>query len=379
MTSPRIVSIEWGVLQGARPRHAGRNARLDDHGVTVRVPLARITCDDGSTGYGRTQATPAQAAALLGAPLATLFDPAQGVTGPGLPFDLPLWDLMAKRTEQPVYALAAAQAGVTPPTALRVPCYDTSLYIDDLHLEDDGDAAALIAQEAREGWARGHRAFKLKVGRGARHMPLAAGTRRDIAVIQAVRDAVGPAAPLMIDANNGYNLNLAKEVLLATANTRLFWLEEPFHEDRVLYADLRAWCDAHGLEVLIADGEGHAAPNLLEWAQEGMVQVVQYDIFSYGFTRWLALGQQLDRWQVRSAPHHYGGHIGNYVSCHLAPTVRGLAFVEWDEAITPGLDTSHYAVVEGDVVVPALPGFGLMLDDEVFRQAVAAGGYIQSV
>ena len=54
----------------------------------------------------------------------------------------------------------------------RAPCYDTSLYIDDLHLEDDGEAATLIASEAMEGAGRGHTAFKIKVGRGAMHMPL---------------------------------------------------------------------------------------------------------------------------------------------------------------------------------------------------------------
>jgi len=44
--------------------------------------------------------------------------------------------------------------GAPVPGRLRVPCYDTSLYIDDLHLADDGEAAALIAQEARELAAR---------------------------------------------------------------------------------------------------------------------------------------------------------------------------------------------------------------------------------
>ena len=53
-----------------------------------------------------------------------------------------------------------------------MPCYDTSLYIDDLHIKDDSEAASLIASEALEGADRGHKAFKIKVGRGAMHMPL---------------------------------------------------------------------------------------------------------------------------------------------------------------------------------------------------------------
>jgi L-alanine-DL-glutamate epimerase-like enolase superfamily enzyme len=376
MAQPTVVRIERALLEGKRPRHAGSNARLDDHGLKVRVPLVRLTLDDGSSGFGVSRAGQDVAQALIGKTLAELFDPAHGATPLGQSFDFPLWDLVAKRAGRPVYALAAEVAGQPAPNELRAPCYDTSLYIDDLHLDRDEAAADLIALEAYQGVARGHRAFKIKVGRGARHLPLEEGTRRDIAVIQAVRRMVGPQATVMIDVNNGYNLNLAKQVLVATADCHLHWLEEPFHEDRVLYSDLKAWLRARSVNVLIADGEGEASPSLLTWAQEGLIDVVQYDISGYGFTAWLALGQKLDEWGVRTAPHHYGGHYGNYAACHLAAGIRQFAFVEWDEATTPGLDTSAYTIVEGAVVVPRLPGFGLGLDQTVFQAAIAKSGYV---
>ncbi len=82
--------------------------------------------------------------------------------------------------------------GKTVDTPFRVPCYDTSLYFDDLHVDDDDEAVALLVDEARQGYARGHRHFKIKVGRGARHLPLDKGTGRDIAIIRAIRAAVGP-------------------------------------------------------------------------------------------------------------------------------------------------------------------------------------------
>jgi L-rhamnonate dehydratase len=183
----------------------------------------------------------------------------------------------------------------------------------------------------------------------------------------------------MLDANNGYNLNLAKQVLVETADCGIFWLEEPFHEDPVLYRDLREWLKAQGLPVLIADGEGQASPSLLEWAREGIVDVIQYDIFGHGFSRWLETGRQLDEWGARSAPHHYGGHYGNYAACHLASAIRGFTYVEWDEATTPGLDASGYALHDGWVSVPDSPGFGLALDDQLFRRAVDAGGFALSL
>jgi L-rhamnonate dehydratase len=376
MQDPRIVGIAWGVLEGVRPRPAGSNARLGPHGRTVRVPLVRLLDEEGASGFGWSRAQPAQADALLGRRLSDVFSPASGAADDARPFDFALWDLAARRSRVPVYALAA---GTTPPTALHVACYDTSLYFDDLHLQDDIAAAALIAAEAREGHARGHRAFKIKVGRGARHMAPDAGLQRDIAVVRAVRQAVGPDARLMLDANNGYTLNLAKHVLEATADCAVVWLEEAFHEDDVLYRDLRAWLASSGLATLIADGEGAADPRLLGWARDGLVDVVQFDIFDRGFTGWLTLGRTLDEWGTRSAPHHYGGHYGNFVAGHLAAAVRGFTFVEWDEATVAGLDTSAYQVTEGRVAIPAVPGFGLELDVELFTHAAGAGGYERGV
>jgi L-alanine-DL-glutamate epimerase-like enolase superfamily enzyme len=63
------------------------------------------------------------------------------------------------------------------------------------------------------------------------------------------------------------------------------------------------------------------------------------------------------------------------VTCHLAPAVRGFEFVEWDEAETPGLDTSAYSIRDGLVSVPDAPGFGLTLDEEIWSRAVRENGY----
>ena len=374
MPLPTITSIEWATLVGSRPREAGCNARLGVHGTEVGVPLARIHTSDGASGFGPCRATPAQAEQLLGMAVADLISADPGVTEHRL-FEFPLWDLLGQRERKPVYQLLAECRGRKSETPLLVPCYDTSLYIDDLHLDSDEAAATLIAEEAGFGFERNHRAFKIKVGRGARHMPIDAGTRRDIAVIRAVREAVGPDAVIMIDANNGYNLNLTKRVLAETSACNLFWLEEAFHEDPVLYGDLRSWMENEGLNVLIADGEGQASPLLMEYARDGIVDVVQYDIFGHGLTSWLRTGEQLDQWQVRSAPHHYGRHIGNYVSAHLAAALEHFTFVEWDEVATPGIDADAYRVRDGMIAVPDSPGFGLALDESTFQQAIAANGF----
>jgi len=370
----KITRIEWARLDAKRPRSAGANARLGVHGDHVVLPLVRLATDTGVSGFGFCWAGPDSANALLGMPLDALFSEAEGVLEAGRAYEFPLWDLIGQMQNQPVYALAAAVNSQPVPETLRVPCYDTSLYFDDLHLSSTADAAKLMAGEAWEGLDRGHRAFKLKVGRGARHLPPDDGLARDIAVIQAAREAVGPDCKLLLDANNGYTLNLAKQVLTETAGCGVTWLEEAFHEDDVLYHDLKAWLTERALSVLIADGEGDASPRLLDWAKAGLIDVVQYDIFDYGFTRWLHLGRQLDAWGVRSAPHHYGGLYGNYASGHLAPALRRFTYVEWDAAAAPGLDTSRYQLENGHVVIPNAPGFGLSLDEAEFQRAITENG-----
>ncbi len=301
MTGDAVVAVEWGCLAGRRPRVAGSNARLGEHGDHVRVPLARVRTHNGASGFGVCRAGRKRAAELLGRSLSDLLAEGRGVREPYLAFEYPLWDLAGRLAGRPVYALAAEAVGLPVSASLRVRCYDTSLYMDDLRLDSDDEAAALLASEAADGYALGHRAFKIKVGRGARWMPPDAGMRRDIAVIRAVRAAVGPEAALLLDANNGWNLNLTKYALAETAECRIHWMEEPFHEDAALYHDLKEWLRAEGLPTLIADGEGEASPSLLRWVREGLIDVVQYDVFGHGLTRWLTLGKQLDEWGARSA------------------------------------------------------------------------------
>lgn len=367
-----ITKIEYGPLEGRRPRSAGSNARLGTHGERVTPTITRITTDSGATGFGWARMRRKQACDYIEAPLAEMIA-ASGIDSRYQVLEYPLLDLIAKGQNRPVHAAISGNLTETP---LQVPCYDTSLYIDDLDVADDDEAAALIAQEAVEGMARGHTAFKIKVGRGAMHMDLEGGTRRDIAVIRAVREVAGPEAKIMIDANNGYNLNLAKRVLAETADADLYWIEEAFHEDVQFYRALKAWMAAEGLTTLIADGEGDASPRVLDWAHDGLIDIVQYDIHHPGFSAWLELGPQLAEWGAGAAPHSYGEPFGNYAACHLAPNLPTFQAVEWDEAAVPGLDASAYAIEEGVVTVPNLPGFGLTLDEEIYARAVRNNGWV---
>ena len=51
MGDTRIVRIEQGTLESRRPRHAGSNARLGDHGIAIQLSLVRLTDEEGATGF----------------------------------------------------------------------------------------------------------------------------------------------------------------------------------------------------------------------------------------------------------------------------------------------------------------------------------------
>lgn len=365
----KLVKIQWGYLSGTRLRHAGSNARLGNHGRDIRESYVKLTLHDGSTGFGQCWLTSQVAESLIGKALDELITLEKGVSDGARAIDFALWDLLARRAGKPVYALLNPSL----PVPYRVRCYDTSLYMDDLHLSDDDEAAALVASHAQQGYERGHRAFKIKVGRGAMHMPLEAGNRRDIAIIRDVREAVSVDCTLMIDANNGYNFNISKQVLAETADCNLYWIEEAFHEDAVLYQHLHQWMNDTGLKVLIADGEGHAAPPLMDWARDKIVDVIQYDIRQYGFSRWLEFARQLDVWGVLAAPHNYGSAFGEYVTCHLAGAIQHFAFVESDVIHMNGLDGSGYRLKDGMIEIPDSPGFGLTLDETALTDGFSVG------
>ncbi len=370
----RIVRLEWAVFEGRRPLALGRNARLPPHGAVVTVPLCRLTTEEGLVGVGPARLNLDVGHEALGLPFDEMFSE-RGTGDRWLALDYPLWDLAARRKGVPVYRLlvghGADRDGVHGP--LFVDCYDTSFYFSEP--EPPRREPEELGAQAWASYSRGHRAFKVKVGRGARWMEPDIGMASDVAAIAAVRDAIGPGSALFADANNGFTLNGAKEFLAATANFAVGWLEEPFHEDRVLLSALREWMADEEIGVLLADGESATSDDAYQLAGEGVLDVVQCDILHTGFTRWLRLGRALDAMGIASAPHHFGLYLGNFVSGHLAAAVQGLRYIEWDEATVPGVSTPGYQFSEGRLRVSDDPGFGIELDEDLFAQAVKSTGF----
>ena len=366
--SDRIVRIDKLVVRSTRPREVGSNARRGSHGSVIEDPVVRLHTADGAVGVGWSRLDRQAAEAILGVAIGDLFQLPDGARPAGAAaaaaaIDLPLWDLAAKREGIPLYRLLGGRG------RRAVELYDSSIYIDDLQA-DDAEAVALFTDEVQTGLRYGYRNFKIKIGRGARWMPTAAGFERDLLVIRTVRDAAGADTKIMVDANNGGTLNSTKATLDACADVGLYWFEEPFAEDPELNADLSRHIRERGYPTLVADGESAPPESFFSMVQQGHIEVVQHDFRQLGLSWWRATAARIEAAGARCAPHCWGSIVERYTHAHFAASVANYALLEAVPAETPGLVLDCWEEQDGHLHVPDSPGIGLDLDPDVVEQGV---------
>jgi len=368
----RVVRIQKCLIAGRRPRAVGCNARLGPHGDSLTDPVVRLHVESGAVGVGWSRIEESAARALLGRRLDELFLwgggtlPA-GATEAGAAVDIALWDLAARLAGLPLYRLLGGRG------SREVEMYDGSLYIDDLGL-DDAAAVRLFRSEVASGQAHGLRNFKIKVGRGARWMPVMDGLARDALVIRAVREAAGPDAKVLIDANMGNTLNTARELLLRCRDAGLHWFEEPFAEDPPINSALKDFLRQENLNVLIADGEHHPPPSFFGMVEEGLIDVIQHDLRGSGLTWWHGNAPLIERMGGRCAPHCWGSVIDRYFNAHFGASVPHYALLEVDTAAMPELVLDGWETREGRLLVPDTPGAGVDVEPEALARLLRAPG-----
>lgn len=360
----RIAAITTAPITSHYPRIIGRNARLGVHGTGPTSTAVAVSTADGAIGWGLATGPTGDLQQLIGRDVASVFEPCTGVTDDDArPLDLALHDLAGVVLDRPVHQLIGGHGGP------GLSCYSGAIYFDDLDADDasvDRGVDAVLANAAAD-VESGYRALKLKIGRGHRWLPREAGLARDIAVVAAVRAAY-PEIEILVDANDGYTLADTTEFLDATADCRLFWLEEPFVENRADLTALYAHVTDAGLPILLADGEtaapGAAQPDvdaLLDLAAAGVLDVLLMDVVSYGFTGWRAVMPRLVDAGVTASPHAWGEPLKTAYAAQLAAGLGNVLTVEGVPGTVDGVDLSGYAVRAGALTVPSAPGFGLPL------------------
>lgn len=256
-------------------------------------------------------------------------------------FDLAMYDLMGKASGRPVYDLLGGRTQQEP-----IPTTSFALYIN---------TPEKMAEDAAQRYEEGFRAFEIKM----------ADPAIDVARIQAIREAVGPQATLIADANGHWTV---KEAIQLSRRLEALgaMIEEPCH-GITAQQEVR-----HAVSIpVIADETCHTIQDAAAIARQRSADLVSIKLMKTGGlwpARQIAnimesagLGYRVDG--VRGETR-----VSNTASAHLAtalpnPTAPGLmqhARLAQDMVSDGGL---HFA--DGCVSVPDGPGLGLTLHDNV--------------
>jgi L-alanine-DL-glutamate epimerase-like enolase superfamily enzyme len=370
----RITSVTGFRHVCPRPKLVGKNSHLDVHGNTTSENCLRIATDQGVEGIGVGNLAREAAQSLVGMSLDQLWAPDHGAVGPIGRADHALFDLVGKALGKPSWELIGGRGPEW------VPVYDGSIYFADLLPEHLGRGISRILDEVEQGMERGHRAFKIKVGRGYKWMEKSAGFDRDVEVIRAIRRLVGPEVLLMADSNNGFDLDETLRFLDAI-ETSLFFAEEMFPEDVKLDLRLKDEIARRGLKTLVADGESAREVDHFDpYLDAGALDVLQPDIRAFGLSLQWELSRRIEAsgTPARLAPHNWGSNLGVFMQAILARGIPNFLSAEWDTSTSDLFDTSAFSFRDGLLRVPDTPGCGLVLRDDVFSARYASEAWTVS-
>ena len=213
-----------------------------------------------------------------------------------------------------------------------------------------------------------HRGYQgMKLGWGA----LGESFEKDIALVKAAREALGPDKQLMIDIGMRWtDVKGAMRTVQAFEEYNVFWVEEPFHPDNLSgYARLNAATSVH-----IAGGEEvgtlHEYRQLLEM---GCVDIVQPDLSRCGgLTIARKLIDRAEEYNAMVIPHAFKTNILMAATLQYISTLPNAwyqEFCEQDTLLRQQLTTPLFSIDDqGYVAIPQDPGMGIAVNQDVVEK-----------
>lgn len=336
--------------------------------VSQETPLVRIFDSDGAEGVGYSYTIGSGGSSVMGllrdhlAPRLIGRDPAliesiwrdlklsSNATTVGVitalalaAIDTALWDLKCKKAGLPLHVVAGGAKN-------RVGLYTTEGGW--LHLEK-----GTLVEDALAAQATGFGGAKIKVGK-----PHVA---QDLERIMAVREAVGPAWEIMVDANQAFTVDEAIRRARCFETADLAWLEEPLPAD-----DLSGHVRLSNATTLpIATGESiYSIGHFREYMQRGACSVVQVDVARVGgITPWLKVAHTAESFNLPVCPHFL---MELHVSLVCAvPNGRWVEYIPQLDEITE----QPLLIKNGEALAPAEPGLGIAWDwEQINRRKINA-------
>lgn len=261
--------------------------------------------------------------------------------------EIALWDLAAQAAQRSVSQLLGQVRD-------RVSVYASSTFLDEGPAQFHADLLAPLLE-------RGVQMAKVRVG---------PEWQQDLRTLTELRDLLPSDVELMVDGSETFTLPTALEVAARLGELGVRWFEEPIPQgNRAAIATLSAKSP-----VPIAYGEHlYGREDVLDALSNGGISVLQPDAsISGGITESRAIANLASYYGARVVPHICAGPISLAANLTLAATVHAIRAIEYPISLIPAWDALGVGavlgldgIVDGALAVPAGPGLGVRLAEDV--------------
>jgi L-alanine-DL-glutamate epimerase-like enolase superfamily enzyme len=258
--------------------------------------------------------------------------------------DVALWDLAGKIAGMPVHRLLGSFRTSVPAYASSPVFPSTSGYVD----------------QAREIKAAGWAAYKI-------HPPQ--HWDQDIAVCEAVRQAVGESYPLMLDSTWSYDYAEAVKVGRAVEQLDFLWYEDPLAEQDIYnYVKLKQKLE---IPIIATEYPAHGLDAFVPWIMERATDALRGDVaVKGGITTLVKAAHLAQAFRLDYEVHHGGNSLNNLANLHVILAIQNTNFFEVllpDAAQKYGLSDEIAVDENGLVHAPAGPGLGAAIEFDLIR------------
>jgi galactonate dehydratase len=269
---------------------------------------------------------------------------------------------MGKALGVPVYKLMGGAVRE------RIPAYANGWYTVERNPEEFHKAAKKVA-------ARGYRGLKVDPF-GAGFYELSKDEQhRSVALIEAIRDAVGPDIDIFIEMHGRFNPVSAISMTNKLAPFKPGWIEEPVPPENL--PALKKVAEAVApLGIPVATGERlHTPYEVRELLELQAADILQIDISHFGgLLTSKKAAAWADAYYVLMAPHNVGGPVSTAAALHLAASTTNFKIQEhfndfadaWVKDVAPGLPEVDPA--DGCFLLPTAPGLGVTLNEDFIKE-----------
>jgi galactonate dehydratase len=278
--------------------------------------------------------------------------------------EMACWDIVGKALEQPVWRLLGGRVNE------RIKAYANGWYTVERSPEEFHAAAGRVLE-------RGYRALKFDPFGSGRFELDHDERMRAVALVEAVRDAVGPEVEILVEMHGRFAPHEAIRVAGLLEPFAPAWLEEPVPPE-----NLKALAKvAEHTPLPIATGERiHDRLEFRELFELQAAGIIQPDIGHIGgILEARKLAATAETHYVLVAPHNVGGPVLTAANLHLAACTPNFKIQEHfndfaDEEVkqaAPGLPE----VRDGYFELPTAPGLGVELDVDFVAERPSAGAH----